>query len=334
MEEQRDKLGRFAKGRISTKRKNYVGMQFGYLTVESTEVRVEKSGKHRTYATCRCVCGKVVTREVSSLQRAERPNCGCMKKKIIQDVCRKDLTGKRFGRLVVEEMIWDSHPTRCKCRCDCGNECVIINTQLTSGKTKSCGCLQKEVTSELNTKDFTGMISDTGIKFIRRHKQTDKGVWEWECQCPCGNIFYAIPAKVANGHPTSCGCRTHVSSGEYMVEDVLSQHHIPYSTQYSFEDCKNVLPLRFDFAVEDNNNNVLFMIEYDGRQHFEPIDWFGGQEGFEQSKKRDQIKNEYCKSNNIPLLRLPYTLTKDEIEEKILNQCKCCESVETAGRSQ
>ena len=50
-----------------------------------------------------------------------------------------------------------------------------------------------------------------------------------------------------------------------MVEDVLSQHHIPYSTQYSFEDYKNVLPLRFDFAVEDNNNNVLFMIEYDGR---------------------------------------------------------------------
>lgn len=90
-----------------------------------------------------------------------------------------------------------------------------------------------------------------------------------------------------NGHPISCGCKSHVSSGEYMVEDVLKQHHIPYSTQYSFEDCKNVHPLRFDFAVEDNDDNVLFLIEYDGQQHYKPIDWFGGQEGFEQSQKRD-----------------------------------------------
>ena len=81
--------------------------------------------------------------------------------------------------------------------------------------------------------------------------------------------------------------------------------NISYIPQYTFNDCIYRLPLRFDFAIF-NNSKLLYLIEYDGKQHCEPVDYFGGQDGFELTKKRDSIKNEYCKHNNIDLIRIPF----------------------------
>lgn len=332
IEKQRDSLGRFLKGTASDKRKDYTGMKFGYLTVVGMEYRKDKTGKSRTFALCKCICGKEVIRQVDNLDPNRKSSCGCMKKKVMRDACRKDLTGHRFGRLVVKEMIWDERPTRCKCECDCGNECEVIATQLTYGKTRSCGCLWRETISKSNTKDFTGMVTDTGIEFLYQHQKNKNGVWEWVCRCPCGNIFYDIPARVVGGHRVSCGCALK-SSGETIVENILVKNNIPYHEQYTFNSCKYILPLRFDFAVM-NGDNVLFLIEYDGAQHYVAVDWFGGEEALKICQVRDEIKNKYCEENKIPLLRLPYTLSTEEIENKIISQYKCCESVETAGCSQ
>ena len=62
-------------------------------------------------------------------------------------------------------------------------------------------------------------------------------------------------------------------------------------------------PLKFDFYLPDYN----CCIEYDGKQHFEPIDYFGGKNGFIKTQERDDIKNQYCKNNDIKLIRIPYT---------------------------
>lgn len=329
--EERDSLGRFLEGRISGRRKNYVGMQFGLLTVISSEVRKDKAGKSRTYVTCKCQCGNTAVRKIDSLKTSNNANCGCKRKEIIQNACRKDLTGKRFGRLIVKEMLWEFHPTKCKCLCDCGNECVVIGTQLTYGKTQSCGCLHREITSIKNTKDFSSVQTKTGVRFIRPVTQNKSGVWIWDCQCKCGNIFQEIPAKVLNGHHTTCGCGS-LSSGERIVSSILQKNNIPYLSQYSFSDCKREMSLRFDFAIFDEYDNLKGLIEYDGAQHYKPIEWFGGDEAFQLSKERDQIKDNYCQMKNIALLRLPYSLTEKELEKQIIKFC--CESVETAGCAQ
>jgi hypothetical protein len=144
----------------------------------------------------------------------------------------------------------------------------------------------------------------------------DKGQWLWKCRCGiCGNLFTALPAKINNGHITSCGCRIQ-SSGEEYIAYVLKEFNINFIPQYKFDDCKFKYVLRFDFAII-KNNKILGLIEYDGKQHFEPIDFFGGVDGFKESKERDQIKNTYCNLHDIPLLRLPYTLSTDEIKTKI-----------------
>ena len=155
----------------------------------------------------------------------------------------------------------------------------------------------------------------------------DKGQWLWRCKCGiCGNEFIALPAKVNNGHITSCGCAIQ-SSGERYILSVLKELDAKFIDQYIFSDCKYKQLLKFDFAIF-NDNKLLYLIEYDGKQHFEPIDWFGGIEGFEETQIRDNIKNEYCQKHNIPLLRFPYTLSNEKIKQQI---CEYHLSVTTAG---
>ena len=94
---------------------------------------------------------------------------------------------------------------------------------------------------------------------------------------------------------------------------------VDFISEYTYNDCKNKYVLRFDFAILNKDKSVKSLIEYDGEQHFKPVDYFGGEDGYKQTVYRDEIKNQYCKNNNIPLLRLPYYLSNDEIKEKILN---------------
>lgn len=65
---------------------------------------------------------------------------------------------------------------------------------------------------------------------------------------------------------------------------------------------------RFDFAILNNNNSIVALIEYDGFQHFyyNNRGW-NTKENFEKQQQTDIIKNEYAQINNIPLLRIPYT---------------------------
>ena len=68
------------------------------------------------------------------------------------------------------------------------------------------------------------------------------------------------------------------------------------------EDCKLIKKLRFDFYLPEKD----IFIEFDGEQHYKPIDRFGGQEGFNETLKRDNAKNEWCEENNKQLIRIKY----------------------------
>jgi hypothetical protein len=82
----------------------------------------------------------------------------------------------------------------------------------------------------------------------------------------------------------------------------LKKVGLVYEIQYTFNDCLNIKKLPFDFYLPEYN----ICIEYDGEQHFRPIDYFGGLETFNKQKERDNIKNKYCENNNIEILRIAY----------------------------
>lgn len=107
------------------------------------------------------------------------------------------------------------------------------------------------------------------------------------------------------------GCpRCKESKGERKVRDWLDSNDISYLPQHRIKECRDIYPLPFDFAVLDDLSNILFLIEYDGEGHYQVINYSKNQnvniEKFEARKRRDQIKNQYCLDNNIPLIRIPY----------------------------
>lgn len=109
-----------------------------------------------------------------------------------------------------------------------------------------------------------------------------------------------------------------ISKGETKVEEWLIENNISYISEYSFDDLVNVFNLRFDFAIFNEEGDIELLVEYDGIQHFEPVPFFGGEDKFRESVKRDNMKNEYCADRGIELLRISY-LEIDKIDE-ILSQ--------------
>lgn len=127
---------------------------------------------------------------------------------------------------------------------------------------------------------------------------SNKKVW-WKCNVSDDHEWEAPASRRANNH----GCPYCIKSkGQLEVELVLKKYNISYETEKSFDGCKFKVLLRFDFYVPDLN----LLIEYDGKQHFEPIKYFGGEKTFKIIQERDKIKNKFAKENNISLLRIPY----------------------------
>jgi desulfoferrodoxin (superoxide reductase-like protein) len=117
--------------------------------------------------------------------------------------------------------------------------------------------------------------------------------------CPKHGMFKQNPNNHINGN----GCPIcKESKGERFISEFLINNNINFIPQYRFSDCRDILPLPFDFYLPDYNT----CIEFNGRQHYIPIKIWGGDNTLKEIKKRDKIKMEYCTTNNIPLISIKY----------------------------
>ena len=190
------------------------------------------------------------------------------------------------------------------CQCECGNIISTTGNHLNQGHTQSCGCLQKERTSEVLLKDLTGQKFGKLTVLERDTDKRNKEKVYWKCQCDCGNIISVVGGQLKSGKTMSCGCL--VSKGEYYIGNILNKMGLNYKKQYTFSDLKGKnKPLRFDFAVFEEEK-LRCLIEYQGRQHYEPIEDFGGEENFNIQKSYDEKKRHYCEENKIKLIEIPY----------------------------
>lgn len=136
----------------------------------------------------------------------------------------------------------------------------------------------------------------------------------------CGEVWKTTPNNIKRGNYCPfCSLREN-SKGSKKIASFLDKFGIIYKQEFKFQDCKNVRALPFDFAIFIKNE-IYGLIEFDGKQHFNIENHRGGEKGFNESKKRDKIKNEYCKDNNLRLLRISY-LEEDKIEEILRNFLK------------
>lgn len=166
--------------------KNIIGQKFGRLTV----VEQKGSNKHRQIVwLCKCDCRNFIETTTHNLRSGNTKSCGCLKKELLSERTSKDLTGKRFGKLVAikptekrrdRSVVWE-------CECDCGNRFYTTAKSLLNGGSTSCGCvgitkmingMKKECVEQtylslLNKKKSKSNTS--GVKGVYWRK--DKNMW-------------------------------------------------------------------------------------------------------------------------------------------------------------
>jgi len=114
--------------------------------------------------------------------------------------------------------------------------------------------------------------------------------------------------QTPNSHLQKQGCPKCIQSkGELLIKEFLQNNQIKFTQEYRFDNCKNKRTLPFDFYLPELNT----CIEFDGKQHYKPFG-FGenANEKFQRTKINDEIKNQFCKENNIKLIRVPYWKNK------------------------
>lgn len=236
-----------------------------------------------------------------------------------------DLTGQTFGRLYVIKQVENtitpngrSHVTW-QCRCDCGNIVNVRSECLRNGHTVSCGCYSLERTKNMGKNRLINLIGQrfgylTVIDYCEERSTHGEAIWL--CQCDCGNIVKVISTNLRRKKEgtISCGCKK--SKGEYKISQILMKMQVPFIIQKKFDTC--IFPetqrhLLFDFYLPEQN----LLIEYDGQQHFAKIK--NDRYDYENLKKRDSFKDNWCLENNYSLIRIPY-YDLEKIDEEYMRR--------------
>ena len=152
---------------------------------------------------------------------------------------------------------------------------------------------------------YNGNYSRTGLKF----------------KCSCGNEFTTSIASFQSGKFRCENCSKSISRLEFLFRKYLDEENIKYIYQYSLNQCRDILPLPFDFFLPDYN----ILIEIDGEGHYHPchfnqISLAKAEQSFAITKKHDGIKTNFCKENHIKLIRVPYWYFNQKLDYKTFFQ--------------
>lgn len=287
--------------------KDLTGQKFGRLTV------VEKHGKQNGRITwlCKCDCGNECIVQGINLTQSRTKSCGCLSKENRYHAKTKNLIGQRFYKLLVVEQACDHirkdgvHETMWKCLCDCGDYYIANHSRLVSGNVKSCGCYTSELISKANLDDLTGQTFGQLTVIERASNRNEQTMWR--CVCTCGKETVVNAHKLKNGLTKSCGCIC--SFMKKNIGEFLLNSYIDYEIHKRFECLLGVNNgnLSYDFYLPNYN----LLIEYQGRQHYMPVDFAGkgydwANKQFEIQQEHDRRKREYAESNGYTLIEIPY----------------------------
>lgn len=220
-----------------------IGDRFGKLQV--IDVYRENN---KTYCRCKCDCGEECI--ILKSQIYSRRSCGrCSVYNF------KDLTNYRFGRWLVIDYIPELH--KWYCVCDCGNGGYVHTGDLTSGHSKSCGCLGREMASISGRKDLIGKRFG---KLVVIDRETTGGykVGKYICQCDCGNIIKVSSNNLIQGSTQSCGCLLPNINGSKAENEIKS-----FIENVSGKEFRKVKILNGK-EIDMYNDDLKLGIEYNG----------------------------------------------------------------------
>lgn len=298
-----------------------IGERFQSLTVlkldEETNKRLkdERNNGLRNNAPihyiCRCDCGNILSLAKNNIKKRKINYCPACSLSYLNEYI-----GKTFEKWKVLSIVYKNEKPYFNCVCECGSIKYVNVYNIINGKSKDCGC-GRITYLKSQSKDLTGLKFGK-LTVVENMNVKKNGKFLYKCLCDCGKYCYVRSSSLTTNHTTSCGCTN--SNYNNIIGEILNKLGYQYKTEFYVNLKKyidNVSFIRFDVYVEELN----LAIEYDGEFHFMPIPFLNEENGIkelERTQYRDGVKNQYCKDNNINLLRIPYT-EKDNIENIIIN---------------
>lgn len=278
-----------------------------YLNKNTNITLLSKEYKNRSQVLkFRCECGNLFETTMSSIKSSKKTHCNkCSFNKL---ALKYSKTTEMFkveinnilgnGYTLLDE--YKNNKTKVNILHG-GYTWNVRPDAIISGKQKCPKCYNtvKKTTDDFKSEVFNlfkeefeilGEYINTHTKILIKHNKCNN---KWE-QTPANFLMYkSCPFCFYNGR----------SKGEKKIEEFLNKNKINFTREYRFKNCKNKKPLPFDFAVFDKKGDIDFLIEYDGIQHYKRNNYWNT---LEKTQINDNIKNNYCKDNNIKLIRIPY----------------------------
>lgn len=294
------------------------GTKFGKLTVVEEDVNAKMRSKtNHKFFKCKCDCGSYTSVDVYNLIKGTTKSCGCYRKGRPRNKLFKDLTGYEFGNLVVisrdeNKPIGSGKHVYWNCSCtSCGNIKSIRGSDLTSGRCIDCGCGKSKRLSAAKAQDLSNKTFGHLKVLEKDETKIMSGTHAfWICKCDiCGRTESVSSTMLLHYGKDRCKICMGVSNGEKKIIELLEANEIPFihdKPYNGFKYSKSKGTARFDFRIVQNSN-CDYIIEFDGEQHFKDVSFGPGKsQGLQYWKVRDEEKNNFCNSNNIPLIRIPY----------------------------
>lgn len=309
-----------------TDKLSIIGQKFDKLTV--LEASNERDTNGAILYKCQCDCGNIVYRRRQQLKDGHYSSCGCDINYKRREKLKKQLIGKQIDDLLVlslneNNFLYGEYTWNCQCKC--GN-IVIKHTDVLLNDYEhyhSCNdCARKYHRVPIGTK--------IGYLELKDYIEDENNILiGYQCYCHKCNQSIKLDTisyrnRIRRGQElATCGCDRIQSYGELKIQNLLNINNISYIHDKAyFKDLidikQNIGLCRFDFIIFQNNL-PLYIIEYDGEQHFSfRNSGWNTEEEYYNTIKRDNFKNEYCLKNNIPLIRIPYTHLNDLCIEDLL----------------
>ena len=238
-----------------------------------------------------CPQGHKISMNLNNFKSGKRCKICNYKNKIREKIKEIEILTNSLGFKFVS---LDNKPGRDKITLICprGHE-VVMRLDHFKGRRKCPLCSD----TTLKIDDVRNFIEKEGYQLLTNNYKNcfDKLL----IKCDKGHEYSVNFHNFKNGNRCPyCQC----SKGEIKVKRYLESNNIVFIPQKTFDGCKYKNKLSFDFYLPEYN----ICIEYDGIQHYQPNEHFGGEKSFIEQRKRDIIKNDYCEENNIHLIRISY----------------------------
>lgn len=278
--------------------------QFGYSLVENQEYHPNK--------TLKFICDKEheFTSRFYFIYKENRRCNICRRKREIERRMHNFITELKKDGYIFLGGEYKNEKSKFKIRCPKGHESNMIYTNFMHGA--RCRQCYHDRASSLQRMDISTIkqrIESRGYSLKGNYINKDTPVL---IECPEKHLWEVTVGNFQKGRICPV-CNNGKSYGEMKILETLESLNINFKQEFSFHNLvsEKGSKLRFDFAVFSNDNRLLCLIEYDGQQHFKPVKFNNITDGeaekkYQENLIRDEIKNQYCKDNNIPLLRVPY----------------------------